>query len=87
MGQMRSLHLFQRVGCSCEVTMYLQTVYETCDQANVDASTGQCSAPSWQPLPSWLPQLTAADGVSIGVAILLAWATAYAYKVLRRVGD
>ena len=58
------------------------TVYMACDPATVDATTGQCSAPYWVQPPSMLPPLDAAGGAAISVAILLAWATAYSFRVI-----
>lgn len=67
--------------------MLLQTVYMACDQSNVDATTGQCSTPTWVQQPQLFPQLDAADGITIATAILACWAVAYVYKRLRRVGE
>jgi hypothetical protein len=62
-------------------------VYMACDAANVDATTGQCSQPIWLPQPQLFPQLDAADGITIAVAILACWATAYGFRSLRRAGE
>ncbi|RUL78770.1 hypothetical protein EKH80_02865 [Dyella choica] len=58
------------------------TVYLACDPANVDATTGHCSAPYWVAQPSMLPPLDAVGGAAIGVAILLTWATAYSFRAI-----
>lgn len=58
-------------------------VFMVCDSANVDASTGQCSAPYWVPQPSMFPTLNATDGAVIGGAILVCWAVAYMGRALR----
>ena len=60
-----------------------EPVFMVCDSANVDATTGQCSAPYWVPQPQIFPSLSAADGASIAAAILLAWAVAYGSQALK----
>lgn len=55
-------------------------VFMACDSANVDATTGVCSAPYWAPPPSLLPPLDASSGMEIGVAILTAWAVAVMFR-------
>jgi hypothetical protein len=37
--------------------------------------------------PGLLPPLDATAGITIGVAILTCWATAYGFRTLRRVGE
>jgi hypothetical protein len=59
-------------------------VYMVCDSANVDATTGVCSAPYWATAPTLLPPLDATGGMEIGVAILGAWATAWLFRSLLR---
>jgi hypothetical protein len=58
-----------------------------CDSADVDATTGVCAHPYWVQQQSLIPQLDAAGGVAIAVAILTCWATAYVWKSFRRVGE
>lgn len=58
--------------------------FMACDSANIDATTGVCSAPYWSPPPSLLPPLDAVGGMEIGVAILAAWATAFTFRHLAR---
>ena len=58
-----------------------------CDSADVDTTTGQCAHPVWVQQQSFFPELGAADGVTIGVAILTVWGLAFAYRSLRPSGD
>jgi len=58
-----------------------------CDSADVDATTGQCAHPVWVQQQSFFPELDATSGVTIGVAILVCWATAYGFRTLRRTGE
>ena len=58
-----------------------------CDSSDVDATTGVCAHPYWTTQQSLLPALDIAGGVTISVAILTCWATAYGFRILRRVGD
>lgn len=67
--------------------MLLEPVFQACDAANVDATTGVCSVPYWAPQPGLIPQLDMQAGVTIGTAILLCWTVAYGYKALRRVAE
>lgn len=62
-------------------------VVQGCDSADVDATTGVCAHPYWVQQQNFFPDLDAASGVLIGVAILTCWATAYGFRALRRVGD
>ncbi|MCW0399805.1 hypothetical protein NB688_002856 [Xanthomonas sacchari] len=55
-----------------------------CLERDLDAQTGTCSAPIWIPQPSLLPELTVADAQSIGQAIALLWAVAYAFRLVRK---
>jgi hypothetical protein len=57
-------------------------VFMACDSANVDATTGVCSAPYWSPPPSLLPPLDATGGIEIGLAILVCWAMAVGFRSL-----
>ncbi|RUL66812.1 hypothetical protein EKH79_03100 [Dyella dinghuensis] len=59
--------------------MLLQTLYQACDSANVDAS-GVCSAPIWVQVPTLIPCLSLADGAEIAVAILTLWALAWGIR-------
>lgn len=57
-------------------------VFMACDSANVDATTGVCSAPYWAAPPSLLPPLDATGGIEVGVGILVVWATAVLFRSL-----
>lgn len=57
-------------------------VFMACDSANVDATTGVCSAPYWAAPPSLLPPLDATSGVEVGLAILVCWAVAVGFRSL-----
>lgn len=63
--------------------MFSDPVFMTCDSANVDPSTLQCSAPVWVSQPSMFPGLSAADGGAIGFAIGVVWLAAYMSRALR----
>jgi hypothetical protein len=67
--------------------LMLSTLVTACDSADVDATTGVCAHPYWVQQQQFLPTLDAAAGVAVSVAILTCWATAYAFRSLRRVGD
>ncbi|MFC6838830.1 hypothetical protein [Xanthomonas theicola] len=56
-----------------------------CLERDFDAQTGTCSAPIWIPQPSLLPGLTVADAQSIGQAIVLLWAVAFVFRLIRKV--
>lgn len=58
-----------------------------CDSADVDASTQTCAHPYWVAQQGLFPSLDAASGITIGVAILVCWATAYGFRKLRRTGE
>jgi hypothetical protein len=62
---------------------FMDPVYLSCDSANVDPVTLQCSQPVWVVQPSLLPSLSAIDGGLIGFAILAIWAVAYMSRALR----
>ena len=68
-------------------------VYLACDSSNLASasssagSSALCSAPYWVASPSLVPSLDATSGITIGVAILTCWATAYGFRSLRRVGE
>ena len=64
----------------------MTTVYATCDGANVDASTGQCSAVVWvDGSPTLLPPLSVGDGGTIAMAIVAVWALAFGVNAVCRV--
>lgn len=58
------------------------TVYLVCDQANIDANTGQCTAVQYVQAPMLIPPLDATGGGAIAVAILGVWALAAVWKNL-----
>jgi hypothetical protein len=64
-------------------------VFMVCDSANIVPSStsglpyGACSAPYWVSQPSCFPELSLADGGTIGFAILVVWAGAYMARALR----
>jgi hypothetical protein len=58
-------------------------MFMTCDAANVDATTGACSAPVWVPQPQLFPSLTSGDGALIGFAIMAVWGAAYMARALK----
>ena len=70
-----------------EVAVFLTSLVQGCDSVDIDSATGVCAHPYWVEQVQWLPDLDAASGVAIGVAILTAWAIAYSFRSLRRVGD
>lgn len=73
----------------------MQAMYMACDASNLQpasaSSSGavvqQCSAPVWVSQPGLLPSLDAASGITIGVAILVCWATAHGFRSLRQTGE
>ena len=58
-------------------------VFLTCDSANVDATTLQCSTPVWVSQPQMFPSLLVGDGALIGFAIFAVWAAAYMARALK----
>jgi hypothetical protein len=65
----------------------LVPLVQGCDSADVDTTTGACAHPYWVQQTGLFPSLDMASGLTIGVAILVCWATAYGFKALRRTGD
>lgn len=61
------------------------TYYATCEDANLDPATGQCSQVVYVQQQTLLPPLSISDGVSIGTAILVCWAIAWGYAAVCRV--
>ncbi|HHW4669192.1 MAG TPA: hypothetical protein ACQGQJ_06215 [Xylella fastidiosa subsp. multiplex] len=55
-----------------------------CREADIDAVSNKCSAVMWVPQSSIFPELSIADAQLIGAAILLLWAVAYVFRVLRK---
>ncbi|HHW4669471.1 MAG TPA: hypothetical protein ACQGQJ_07750 [Xylella fastidiosa subsp. multiplex] len=55
-----------------------------CREADIDAVSGKCAAVVWVPQSSIFSDLSIADAQSIGAAILLLWAVAYVFRVLRK---
>lgn len=55
-----------------------------CRDVDIDAVSGKCAAVVWVSQPSMFPEFSIADAQSIGAAILLLWAVAYVFRVLRR---
>ncbi len=62
----------------------MSALVQGCDSADVDAVTQVCAHPYWTLQNSLLPPLDIAGGSRIAVAILLVWATAYCWNVLKR---
>lgn len=60
----------------------LLTIY--CKASDLDALTGVCAAPFYGPAPSLLPQMSAADGVQLSIAIISVWAIGFYIKSGRR---
>lgn len=56
--------------------------YAACDEANIDAVTGECSAIVWVDPPTFIPSLSVEGAREIGGAILLCWAVAYVWRVI-----
>lgn len=56
-----------------------------CKAADFDAATGTCSAPFYGPSPSFLPRLSAAEGLEVSVVIVGIWAIGFYIKQGRRV--
>jgi hypothetical protein len=50
-----------------------------------DEGTDTCTTQAWIDQPALLPSLTVADAQTIGVAFALLWATAYIFKLMRKV--
>ena len=64
----------------------MATVYASCDTANIDPSSGQCTQVVWvDASPTWIQPLSISDGELIGAAGLVVWAIAYGFVALRRV--
>jgi hypothetical protein len=61
------------------------TVYvRGCDVANLDTSTGTCTAEIWVPQPTVLPDLSIENAQDIGTQVALLWATAFAFRLVRK---
>jgi hypothetical protein len=56
--------------------------YATCDVANIDPSSGACSAIVWTNVPTALPPLSVSDADAIGLAILGCWLIGYAWRLI-----
>ncbi|MDG5822168.1 hypothetical protein [Xylella fastidiosa] len=64
--------------------MAAKLLVPACREADIDAVSGKCAAVMWVPQSSMLPELSISDARSIGGAILLLWAVAYVFRVLRK---
>jgi hypothetical protein len=70
-----------------EVVVADPVVMQACAAADFDASTGVCSHPIWVPQPSLFPELDMASAITIGMSILVLWATAFGFRQLRWTAD
>jgi hypothetical protein len=57
---------------------------QSCADADFNTSTMTCSVPIWTPETSSLPTMSIADAQSIGTAIALLWATAWAFRMCKK---
>ena len=55
-----------------------------CAEADFNATTGECAAPFYSYPESVLPTLSISDAQTIGVALAALWATAWAFRMLRK---
>lgn len=60
------------------------SLYLACDEQDYTAETGECSDPYFASPPSLFPQLTAAEGLQIGFAIVSVWTIGLIARVLIR---
>lgn len=61
-------------------------MHAVCSAADYDVQTATCAAPTWEPIqqPSFLPDLTVAEGLQIAAAIGSIWALGFGAKMVRR---
>lgn len=55
---------------------------QSCDSSGVCTTT--CTDPQWLVMPELLPPLSAGDGATIGLAIVLAWGAGVSIKLVIR---
>ncbi len=55
-----------------------------CREADLDPAAGMCTEVIWIPQPSLLPELPVEDAQAIGASIALLWATAFAFRLIRK---
>ena len=55
-----------------------------CREADLDPAAGTCTEIIWIPQPSLLPELTVEGAHAIGGSIALLWATAFAFRLVRK---
>lgn len=59
-------------------------LYLACDEQDYSPELGECSAPYFASPPSFFPELTAAEGLQIGFAIVGVWTIGLIARVLIR---
>lgn len=61
-------------------------MHAVCAASDYDAQTATCAAPTWEPNtpPSFLPDLTVAQGLEIAALIGAIWAVGFGAKMVRR---
>lgn len=62
-------------------------LYLACNEADYNVSTGECSAPYYADAPTLFPELSAAEGLEIGFAIVAVWTIGLIARVLVRTGQ
>lgn len=55
-----------------------------CKASDFDAATGVCAAPFYGPSQGLLPNLTAAQGLSISAVLITAWGVGFLIKRARK---
>lgn len=63
------------------------TLFVACKAEDYDVQTGTCSAPFYTLPPSFIPYLSASDGLMISAAIVGTWALGVVFRVYARVAE
>lgn len=63
------------------------TMFLACNAEHYDTATGVCSQPYYAYPPSFIPYLSAEDGVLIAGSIAGVWAIGAVFRVLVRTAD
>jgi hypothetical protein len=58
-----------------------------CNGADFDVSTGECSAPYYSQVPSFVPAISASEGLTISFAIVGTWTIGLVARLLIRAGQ
>ena len=58
-----------------------------CNVADFNATTGECAAPYYTQVPTFVPSLSAVQGAKIGFAIVLIWTLGLIARLVIRAGQ